>query len=338
MRQARPECYDIAMAKNKKAKKRTKLLPYEHTGKIRPHKHTSYGAIMLLLLLALMPILFINRTANADTTGGGSYQTFAVVPAPVPSKAPQINNIPSGKVYTSADPVSVSGTCPVNTLVKLFKNNVMGGATLCNNGSFSLKIDLFQGSNTLIARAYNANDVPAPDSNPVVVTLQLTGENNGLLTSGLASQFYITSEIYYRGVEAGSSISWPLTISGGQPPYAISVGWGDGKTDLISVETPGKLTISHTYTHPAPEGSYTIFINATDSNGSKSYLQLTAIVNGGKVAAVIGSNIGGSSHKTIITTTTVIQAISVLALIALSFWIGEKRELAIITHKASTLA
>jgi hypothetical protein len=329
------------VTKDKNTKKRTKLLANEHTGRVRPHKHTSYGSLFIILSIAIVPVLFISRTATADLPPPppvtGSYQTYAVVPAPVPATAPQIGNISDGKVYTSADPIAVSGSCPGTTLVKIYKNNVMGGAALCKGGSFQIQMDLFQGSNTLVARAYNANDVPSPDSTPVIVTLQIPGVNIGVLNSAV-SQFYITSDVYYRGVEAGSAISWPITIAGGQPPYAISVGWGDGKTDLISQAAPGKFTITHTYSNPATNGSYTIFINSADSNGSKSYLQLFAMVKGSGVAAAISNGSTGSGHRSIITITTALAAISASAVIVLGIWIGEKRGLALLKHNTGAVA
>ncbi len=47
---------------------RTKLLDKRHTGKIRPHKHTSYGSLMIVLFLAFLPLLSVSHTVSAAPT------------------------------------------------------------------------------------------------------------------------------------------------------------------------------------------------------------------------------------------------------------------------------
>lgn len=327
------------MAINKNAKIKTKIVHKKHTGKLLPHAHTSYGGLLLILFISLLPVVSLTKMTSADQITypppvSGDYQTFAVVPAPVPTTAPQITSLSDGQVFKTTDPVNVSGSCPNNTLIKIFKNNVMAGAVLCQNGSYKLQIDLFAGTNTLIARAYNTNDVPAPDSTPVTVTLEASAFNFGSNLPGSlgnpSNQFYITSDMYYRGASAGDSLNWPITIAGGQPPYALSIGWGDGKTDLLSEATAGTYNISHSYTQPSGKGGYPIFINATDQNGNKSYLQVVGIVSGHKAASLA---IGGHTGSQFFTPIKGVEIIGVLTLTVVSFWIGEKRELRIIKHK-----
>jgi hypothetical protein len=327
------------MAKNKKkTPKRTKLLKAEYTGKLRPHKHTSYGSLLVILLFAFVPLTLVSRSASADS----SYKTYAVVVAPVPKNPPVITNMTNGKVFSTSDPITISGTCPNNSLVKIFKNEVMVGATLCKGSIFQLQIDLFEGSNSLIARAYNANDIPAPDSTPVSVILQLPGINTGgTLLPGTnsipAGQFYITTDVFYQGANAGDTMSWPITIAGGQSPYAVSVGWGDGKTDLISQGAAGKFNISHIYTQPAKNGSYTILINATDQNGNKSFLQLVAIVGGVKTSSSVFGSISGG-HNGLMSLKTAWQAMGVIGIVIISFWIGERREIYALNRRPGHLS
>ena len=35
----------------------------------------------------------------------------------------------------------------------------------------------------------------------------------------------------------GRHFTWPIEISGGSPPYAISVNWGDGKQPTLISQT-----------------------------------------------------------------------------------------------------
>ncbi len=84
-------------------------------------------------------------------TKSGSVGLQATISAPAPTQAAVISLPRQGESFTQL-PVTVSGLCPGNVLVKLFKNNVFAGSVQCKNGSFSLITDLFNGDNELIAR------------------------------------------------------------------------------------------------------------------------------------------------------------------------------------------
>ncbi len=324
---------------------RTKLLANHHTGKVRAHKHTSYGSLVVILLLTFLPLLSVSHKVSAASTDSVSdnYGTYAVVPGPVPKTAPVISGLKNGTVYTVSDPILVKGSCPGDTLVKIFKNEVMAGATLCQKGQFEVSIDLFVGSNTIIARAYNTNNIASPDSVPVLLQFlppgtDLKGTNQLNPLGAPAGQFYITSDISHRGANVGDNMTWPLTLSGGQPPYALSISWGDGKTDLISRGYAGRFDINHSYAKAAGyRGSYTIVIRSTDSAGNKSYLQLAAIVSGdGHPAGVIGIIRGGSDRSAVIKIAW--QLLAVAVIVVLSFWLGEKREEHLIKSPAKITA
>lgn len=188
-------------------------------------------------------------------------------------------------------------------MVKVFKNEVLAGSILCGaNQRFSLPIDLFIGSNALIARAYNTTDEASPDSR--TVTVQFTPPGNQSAATQLnapgapGNQFFITAQVFYRGSEAGQITNWPLTITGGQPPYAISVGWGDGKTDLYSRGNSGSFEVNHSYGKAGSgyHGSYPIIVQGTDANGAHAYLQLVALISDSSTKP-IGAGSTGTSKK-----------------------------------------
>jgi len=271
--------------------------------------------------MALIPVFSASRSiAYASTSGGGTYQTYAVVAGAVPSSAPTIANLTNGKIFTTTDPVVVKGSCPSNTLVKIFKNQIFAGAALCQNGAYQVAIDLFIGDNVLVAQAFNTNDISGPESTPVSVQLTLAE-----VTGVPANQFYITSEQFHQGAEVGDTMTWPIIINGGQPPYAINVSWGDGKTDLFSRTDASRFNINHVYKKPSGDkGSFTITIQATDQTGSRALLQLVAIVSGNATPGIVGGVSGGYKYSTIIRIAW--QGLAVAVLVVLSFWLGEKRE------------
>lgn len=120
----------------------------------------------------------------------GSVGLEGKISSPPPTTPATISFPRDGAVITDL-PVTVTGICPNGLLVKLFKNNVFAGAGQCNNGSFSIQIDLFSGRNELVARVYDDLDQAGPDSNIVTVTFPFSGFSTGSrisLTSSFAQQ------------------------------------------------------------------------------------------------------------------------------------------------------
>src|SRR6185312_2969743 len=112
----------------------------------------------------------------------------------------------------------------------------------------------------------------------------------------------------------GTQLTWPVTLNGGVGPYALSVDWGDGTSaDLMSVTTPGNVTLKHVY---KAAGVYTVIVKATDKNGAAAFLQLV-----GQATGAIQNNKNGTT--TIIQTQTSWWQFAVMIpLLLLSFWLG----------------
>jgi hypothetical protein len=212
-------------------------------------------------------------------------------------------------------PVKVGGLCTADLLVKLFKNGVFAGSAQCVNGAYSLSIDLFNGKNDLVARVYDALDQAGPDSATISVSFVETGFNNS------APRVIVTSDYAKRGANPGDELSWPLVLSGGTAPYAISVDWGDSSTGLISRPTPGAFDITHTYTSP---GVYTIIVKVTDAAGQSSFLQLVGVANG----ALSQDNQKAAAGTTVVKTVVVWWPLAVAGvLVFVSFWLGGRFKL-----------
>jgi hypothetical protein len=248
---------------------------------------------------------------------GGTSGVQGTVQTPPPTTAATIGSPTNGQIFTSM-PITVSGLCPNGLLVKIFANNVFVGSAMCSNGSYILQVNLLDGRNDIVARVFDPLDQPGPDSNIVTVTYI----NDQFRTTGVPL-LTLTSIYARRGANPGEELLWPITISGGTPPYAISVDWGDGKGDnLYSQEFSGTFNIRHVY---ESAGIYVVVVRATDKNGQTAFLQLVGQANG----SVTQSNTdnGGSS---VITRTVVlwIPAAIAIPLIFFSFWLGRRYELA----------
>lgn len=201
-------------------------------------------------------------------------------------------------------------------MVEIYKNNVFAGSTECTGGSFTLFIDLFDGRNDLVARVYDNLNQSGPDSNPVTVFFTSPVQNPG-------PRVTLTTQYAKRGAVPGSILNWPITLSGGTGPYAISADWGD-KTDpdLISENVPGEINLQHTY---AQAGVYKVTVKASDANGNVAFLQLVGIGNG-QIQQSTGTQGNGiiTSEKTKVLWWPIIL-LFVLSIIA--YWLGQKHQL-----------
>lgn len=285
-------------------------------GKTYSQKYTGFLVALTIVavgLLMLVPFRMINAAEES-----GSIGIEGTISSPPPTTAATISSPTNGQSFTTL-PVNVSGLCPGDLLVKLFKNNVFAGSAQCQNGSYSIVIDLFSGQNELVARVYDSLDQAGPDSNLVTVTFN---DNR----PGAGSRVSLSSNFAKRGANPGQTLTWPIILSGGEGPYAISVDWGDGKTpDLISQSFPGTFDIKHVYDAP---GVYNVVIKATDANGGVAFLQIVGIANGplsqdsGDDPAE-ASEAGGTEKIRILWWPAAIM----LPILLLAFWLGKKYEL-----------
>jgi hypothetical protein len=280
---------------------------------------THVSALALILVVCAGATESVQASAPLpQNPQSGSVGLEGTISAPPPSKGAVITNPSSGRSF-NALPVNVSGSCPDGTLVKLFSNNIFIGSVDCKGSSFSLEVDLFNGQNDLIARVYDTLDQAGPDSNTVTVNF-----SDPQLTA-VGERVSLTSNFARMGANPGSSLTWPIILTGGSGPYAVSVDWGDGKPQsLKSLTFPGPFSIDHTYDSA---GIYRVVVKATDANGVSAYLQLVGVANG---TITSGGTASSSKNKTVTVTKTQIliwPSLVAIPLILLTFWIGRRYEL-----------
>lgn len=271
-----------------------------------------------LLLLATITFGY-GSTANAeipDQEKSGSVGLQGTISTGPPTRGATIAVPSNGAVFTSI-PITVSGLCPNGTIVKVFSNNVFMGSAFCNGGSYSVQISLFSGKNDLVARVYDALDQAGPDSNTVSVTF------NDASYAQFGTHVMLTSVYAQRGAPPNKELIWPIILSGGIGPYAISVDWGDGSpTDLISQSITGTFEIKHIYKTP---GIYKVIVKATDKNGGTAFLQLVAQATGAGQDKVKD---GTGDDKTLVKVQVIWwPAILMIPLIVAAFWVGRRHEL-----------
>jgi hypothetical protein len=298
-----------------------------------------YPLVIFLLLCAGVYLVAWTFNAHAD-----DIIVNAVVKDKPITQPPVIDPTIAGKTY-NAVPLDVSGTCPTNAAyVEIFRNGLMTGIAICQNGVFDPAVDLFVGKNILTAEAFNLTDDQGPASSPVIVyydpptpqpSLQIPGtatpKNNPLL---------LKTAFVYKGYYTNQEVVWPLEISGGSSPYALSVDWGDGQTSIISRAQPGQFNITHSYKHSSPTSShdYTVKVQASDSAGNYTYLQFFLIVNTHNLVGVFGTtniyskgppSLGGL-HQWVWAVWPLYLA---LVLMAISYKLGERQEFLVLRKR-----
>jgi len=279
-------------------------------------KHRTLFLCLISFVLAIA-IIGVNHSSVNAATDSGSVGLEGKISAPPPKQGATIT-FPSNGATIDKSPITVTGICPNGLLVKVFKNNVFAGSAICKNGSYSIKIDLFGGKNELVVRVYDELDQAGPDSNKVSVNFPVGGFNVGQRVS-------LTSPFAKRGANPGNKLTWPITLSGGSGPYAITVDWGDGKTpDVISQQFGGTFDISHTYDNA---GVYVITVRASDKNGDIAFLQLVGVGNGPAAQSTDKSddkNAAAAVGKTRILWQPMVLA---FPLLVSSFWLGRRHQL-----------
>jgi len=167
------------------------------------------------------------------------------------------------------------------------------------------------------------DDITSDPSPPVTNPAPQPAKNPCYQVPKVSSQASSTPIIFVscvdRTIFANETLKLPVIISGGVAPFALSIDWGDGVTDLKSVIDNAYNTYQHVYRQT---GSLSVTLRTTDSKGSTSFLQTVVQVNGAPAAT--GSTFGNitSGLSNIWTEAPVPLYFAALALV-LGFWIGD---------------
>lgn len=278
------------------------------------------AAVIGLSLVLMAQFLQARVYAQVQNPQSGEVGLQGQISAPPPTTAPTIS-APGNNTTTSEVPINMRGICTDGLLVKLFKNNIFSGSVVCSGGSYTIIVDLFSGRNELVVRHFDDLNQEGPDSNLVVINY-----DDGSKLNSAFERVTMTTIYAKRGADTGDVLTWPLIITGGSAPYAVSVDWGDGGlADVYAVEFPGDFVIKHKYEQA---GVYRVLIKATDKEGRVGFIQVIAIANGeideARVAGAIDDINAGPGGKTRILWEPVVL---IIPFIITTFYLGKKYEI-----------
>ncbi|MDN5275063.1 MAG: hypothetical protein JWP06_964 [Candidatus Saccharibacteria bacterium] len=130
----------------------------------RLHKKLLLHPLAIFLILCV-GVLLVKATFQ---THADSYEVTATVPAPLPT-SPAVITSYSDQEHVSSSRVTISGTCPDQSYVKLHINNAFNGVSLCSSGAFTIRTSLVPGANSLQAKVYNITDNEGPASSATTI-------------------------------------------------------------------------------------------------------------------------------------------------------------------------
>lgn len=253
----------------------------------------------------------------------GSFGIEATKNKAAPTQVPRITTPGNGGSF-STSPITVNGLCFQDLLVQIYNNNVMVGSVMCQNGSFSLEVSLFAGANELSAIQYDELGQASPASDTVTVNYTDTR------FTAFGELVTLTSSYGRRSAAAGSQLTWPLQLSGGTGPYALSIDWGDGsEAQLQSQALAGVFSIIHTYKQA---GIYRVNVRVTDSNGVSAFLQLVAVSSGQVDDSAAAQTTGNDTKKERVIILWVPAAVALLLLFP-TYWLGRRSQLVSLRSK-----
>lgn len=309
----------------------------KYTVKRRPKLHKRWALHVSTVALAVtggfMPT---NLTFQGQSV---SFDVTAKVAAPLPTEPAVITSPQDQDRFTEPD-ITVSGTCPNDSYVKVFQNDQLVGISPCTGLVFSVATTLSPGANVLRAQVYNLTDDEGPVSPSITVyydapqpptpetpsspqpqpqqpgvpakpTMPGTSQPEQPGASGLIIDL---ERYHYQRLKPNQPWLWNIAVRGGEKPYKVTVDWRDGNSQSLTRTDENFFAISHTY---ATNGSYLPFIAATDAAGNIASLQLYADVHSEPVTI---------PHTQSAMNPLVMWALYIgLALVVAQFWIWEVR-------------
>jgi hypothetical protein len=317
------------------------------------HPTTTFGILIVGVLLCGLTY----QVAASD------YNVNAVVQAAPLQTGATITSPHDGTVVNTR-PITVNGDCPDSSYVKLIRNGQFSGVAVCQNNTFAITTDLSVGANTLQAQAYNLTDQAGPQTSPITISYAPVATTpsspaGGTNSSGASSSssntstsssttsatasptstdqtaapdqtFMFVTDYHFQVATTTEDFSWTMRYNAGVAPFQTTIGWGDGKKSSMVVPNNAEFTISHHYER---RGYYPINITGVDAEHHTITIQLAAYVKEPGDPAIGSTSFITPTSTTINTPsksyawlTYAWPSYGVVAVVAASFWLGERRE------------
>ncbi|MEK7602926.1 MAG: hypothetical protein AAB459_01610 [Patescibacteria group bacterium] len=288
-----------------------KLQHHKHTGKKLHHRHTSFRGLTIVFASALFSIFILNNNVAAL-----NYDVTAKVSASIPNQPSQITSPVNGTVVGDSS-LAIRGKCQVlNTtnFVIIERAGQSIGSTNCqSNGTFSLRVNLLSGMNSLVPRSLNVTNDYGPNGSAVTVTYSPIA--NDIQTKTL----FLNSKQNGLVFTINKKMRLDLSFGGGEQPYEIVISWGDGDKDNIVSQIEGTTVLYHEY---LKNEIYQIEAKLIDKSGNIVILNIGALSTQQDPPRLFGAiqSSGGSGNSNILARYALV-GLSATGLTLAGFWI-----------------
>lgn len=147
-------------------------------------------------------------------------------------------------------------------------------------------------------------------------SLFITDMLSSLLKPLPASSMTIAYDYHYQTYNQGEPVTWDIRMSGGSPPYRLSIDWKDNTTSSFGPQSETTFHLQHTFYNA---GSYQPLLKAEDADGTVVTMQLLAILKAKGSLSIASSLVRDTKNYLWI----IWPAYIIILLMLVSFWLGE---------------
>jgi hypothetical protein len=249
------------VSKRTKLVKKVKKAPAKQA---RPlHKRLLLHPFSVMVVLCAGVIL----AGSTYQSLAASYDVTAAVSAPLIT-APAVIGTPSHSEHVTAAQVTVAGTCPVASYVKLYRGTTFSGAATCAATNFQIQTTLTSGVNQLQAKVYNVTNDEGPSSPPVTVYYDETIVTPPTPPIAVPTTMRVTNveSANYQSGSIQQTSSRP-TVSGYALPYADIVVTFHSEVSTCKTRADAQGWWTCTLDHELPDGVHHVDVTASNSEG-----------------------------------------------------------------------
>ena len=205
----------------------------------------------VFVALILSVSILIPKISFAD-----SYDVTAKVSAPLPPDVPLLLTPENNSVIAVAsNTVLITGKCPAvipPLIAVLIRTDTTIGTGSCDSlGIFRVAITLVLGVNVIRAKFINITGDSTIIGDLITLTYNppaATANNNPPVTNATSSALKLVFDPDTVVIKTKETTTIQFTISGGTAPYAVTIDWGDGTTQLLHYDVAGGKALGHIYT------------------------------------------------------------------------------------------